>query len=163
MNAAPWGTDGACASLLCDNCIKPGRCCTGFGFGIDWPDAETALEALVFLATVMSGMTACGMTWGRKAVAGKETPVSLDSSVMIGLPFMPFIRKPVGSVWIWDFWCPVLGLDGRCSGYDDRPALCRKFEAGSDPLCAMWVEPPPLGWREKKLLPPRLDAAGNDT
>jgi Fe-S-cluster containining protein len=31
--------------------------------------------------------------------------------------------------------CDWLGADGRCTNYDERPALCRSFAPKSDPLC----------------------------
>ena len=66
-------------------------------------------------------------------VLGKQPPPEADH-VMVGLPFMPLMTRPDGR---WLLWCPVLGRDGRCTDYENRPALCRSFEAGSDPLCAM--------------------------
>lgn len=33
------------------------------------------------------------------------------------------------------FACDRLGTDGRCMQYDDRPDVCRIFDAGSDALC----------------------------
>lgn len=39
------------------------------------------------------------------------------------------------------FWCTALGPDGRCTIYDERPDLCRRYVAGSDGLCVHhWKE-----------------------
>jgi Fe-S-cluster containining protein len=35
----------------------------------------------------------------------------------------------------YEFSCSALGPDGRCTIYDRRPDVCRKFEAGSHPTC----------------------------
>jgi Fe-S-cluster containining protein len=133
---------GACASLLCDNCRQPGRCCTGFYLG---DMGETALDALVSMATMLSVTTADGRSAGSRelVVVAAET----DTDVMLGLPFMPLFKHRPGA---WHFWCPLL-VKGRCSDYENRPALCRSFDAGSDTLCAMHVPRPPDAGSLKKL------------
>jgi len=100
---------------LCDRCRSPGRCCTGLalsatGAGPDWMRGRHSLEVYAALATAWHG-------------EGK-----------LGLPFLPLMRREDGT---WRFWCPVLGRDGRCGDYANRPDLCRAYEAGSDRLCAM--------------------------
>ena len=139
----------ACASLLCDACARPDQCCTGFELnGGSFGAGETALEMLVRMATIT---TATNADANPAVVLGKQPPPEYDH-VMVGLPFMPLMKRPDGR---WLLWCPVLGRDGRCTDYENRPALCRSFEAGSDPLCAMhhpsptepeipMKEPPPL-------------------
>lgn len=59
-----------------------------------------------------------------------------------GLPFVPLFKRSDGH---WMLWCPRLGMDGRCTEYEDRPRICRVFEAGADRLCAEWdgVPTPP--------------------
>lgn len=101
---------------LCDTCRNPGRCCSGFLLnGGAWPArAAHPLEVLAELATVNI----------------RET---------IGLPFMPLYRRAADGAWL--FWCPNLGRDGRCTVYENRPLMCREYEAGSDPLCAEHVPP----------------------
>jgi Fe-S-cluster containining protein len=39
----------------------------------------------------------------------------------------------------WRFNCTALDKQsGRCKVYDRRPDLCRRYEAGSDALCALY-------------------------
>jgi Fe-S-cluster containining protein len=65
--------------------------------------------------------------------------------LLIGLPFMPLYKRPMG---VWRFWCPVLDIKtGRCGDYENRPALCKSYRAGSDTLCAMHVPAPPRDTR----------------
>lgn len=45
--------------------------------------------------------------------------------------------------------CPHLGADNLCQVYDDRPAICRSYQA--DELCAM-IEAPTLEERVSKYL-----------
>jgi Fe-S-cluster containining protein len=145
----------ACASLLCDACAQPGRCCTGFELGGGLFGAgETALEMLVRMATTVTAMTPEGY-----AIAVRTNPTPPDHDhVMIGLPFMPFYRRADGR---WRLWCPVLGRDGRCTDYENRPALCRSFEAGSESLCVMH-HPSPTELETRMSEPPtfqqRVDA-----
>lgn len=54
------------------------------------------------------------------------------------MPFAPLYRAPDRD---WKWWCPLLGADGWCTDYDNRPYTCREFEPGSDPLCVHHVEP----------------------
>lgn len=39
------------------------------------------------------------------------------------------------SAWAWS--CTALGADGRCTIYNDRPDLCRRYEPLTDHLCVM--------------------------
>ncbi len=126
----------ACASLLCDNCSRPGRCCTGFHLPVT-EHARTPLEALVVMATVSVGTTQDG----RSVLLGPDWRGGHDGSLAsaeVGLPFMPLSLEPGGN---WRWWCPNL-VDGRCSIYEARPTLCRQFVAGSNRLCVMHPSPP---------------------
>ena len=119
----------ACASLLCDACSNPGRCCAGFHLPIA-EDAGTVLEALVAAATVRVGTT----RGGRSVKLGEDGDGSGHlASAEVGLPFLPLWRTPGG---LWRWWCPNL-VGGRCAIYEDRPTLCRRYAAGSDGLCCM--------------------------
>jgi len=57
------------------------------------------------------------------------------------LPFNPIGLEPTktGSK-TWWFTCPLLGKDGKCGDYENRPDLCRRFVPGNgDELCL--IEP----------------------
>ncbi len=122
----------ACASILCDACGNPGRCCTGFHLR-DFPADATALDVMTFCAKVVHGQVR--ETGWPVMLPARISQASLEDfeHVQIGLPFMPLWRTPGGT---WRFWCPEL-VDGRCSIYEHRPALCRHYKAGSDGLCCM--------------------------
>lgn len=103
---------------LCDTCAMPGRCCRHFVLGGgSYGRGMTPLELLADLATIYQ----------------KD-----DSRTSLGVPFMPLFRKSDG---MWAFWCPNLGLDGRCTDYANRPNTCVIFEPASDPLCLYYVKP----------------------
>jgi hypothetical protein len=100
----------------CDTCRDPGACCTGFqlngGEGA-WPSFwvdDTPLAPLICMAA----------GW---------------------LPFVPVVRGPTikgedGSYWAVEKWgCLMLGEDGRCMDYENRPELCKRYEPKSDALC----------------------------
>lgn len=104
---------------LCDTCREPGSCCSGFylsspnGTG-NFSVWETPLSPLILMAT----------RW---------------------LPFLPVVRGPTlhcdeGDYYGIERWeCPLLGDDGRCTDYDNRPQLCRDYVAGSDEICVEHV------------------------
>lgn len=59
-----------------------------------------------------------------------------------GLPFIvekfvePYFKDPSGREYSTLMCsCPKVTPAGLCSIYADRPPVCRKFAAGSDPLC----------------------------
>lgn len=59
----------------------------------------------------------------------------------IGVPFMPLYKLPDGR---WRYWCPRLGVDGRCTNYENRPKLCRLYQPKSDFLCTEYDGVPPV-------------------
>ena len=106
----------ACASLACDACPKPARCCAGFELNSERllaKAAPTALHAMVALQRFVQP--------------------HVDGSAR-ALPFLPF---SIGSNGLWRWWCPEATRAGRCGIYESRPTLCANFNAGSDPLCVM--------------------------
>ena len=147
-----------CGSL-CDTCRAPGRCCTGFVLGGgDFARGETMLGALVALATVEHYGP---MDWSR--IPSRKPGETLEQytdrlpvqSRHVGLPFMPLHVDRYGS---WQFWCPLLGRDGRCTDYENRPPLCREYQPGTDKLCAEWQ--PRIPESGVSLLKAPLDDAG---
>lgn len=122
----------ACTSIVCDNCIKPGSCCKLFSLGGGaFGRGKTELEVLVQLATVQT----CA-DQGR-AVVFDGLPHEFVTDVLVGLPFIPSGKEPDGS---WRFSCIMLDHRGRCSDYENRPALCRSYQALDDAMCAMHPE-----------------------
>lgn len=101
----------------CDTCPKPGNCCRLFTLsGTFWDDTDIAEQ------------------W--KLYEGKY-------------PFVP-VRRKAGYAFVidqesgrmyssWQFSCPKLGPDGRCTIYETRPDTCRVFEPGSDPICVLYA------------------------
>lgn len=55
------------------------------------------------------------------------------------LPFRPVEISPETGVW-W-VGCPLLGDDGRCTDYENRPKICVSFQpGGTDKLCLLAEE-----------------------
>ena len=105
---------------LCDICRDPGACCRGFRLNVWISRGATPEEA------------------------GEQMRERTKEQVGAPFPFEAIQPEPPGSDDAnespWDFWkwsCPKLAPDGRCSIYENRPAVCRQFEAGSDKLCTM--------------------------
>lgn len=106
---------------LCNACRQPGACCSGFQLnGGAFGRGLSHLELLIKLGTIVA----------TRPPQGATNPNNDGDD--FGLPFLPFYRASDGA---WRFWCPNLGLDGRCTDYDHRPHLCANFEAGSNVLC----------------------------
>lgn len=100
---------------LCDRCFAPGQCCK------------------------------------RMYLSNKEGPFTVwldrDITEQMKDKELPFVA--IGEIlnkWVDEFGtgreygvvlftCPKLGKDGRCTIYENRPEVCKSFEAGSDPLC----------------------------
>lgn len=104
----------------CDTCPKPGACCRGFHLPLY---ADHPLKILVLMAA----------NW---------------------LPYLPVdsryeLFELDNENWATDkrrdytYNCPALGHDGRCTIYEDRPDICRRYQPGQDQLCVVWQ--PPVG------------------
>ena len=50
----------------------------------------------------------------------------------LDIPFLPSHQKEDGT---WEWSCTQLLDNGRCGIYEERPNVCRIYEAGSSPLC----------------------------
>ena len=60
------------------------------------------------------------------------------------LPFEPLELAPTatsGNEKLWWFTCPLLGADGKCGDYENRPGTCSSFvPGGGDGLCLIKPE-----------------------
>ncbi len=107
----------------CNSCRDPGACCRSFHVDIDVPEFMTAEALRVHLRA------------GLRPTTGSQAFEVLPYD-----PIQPSTKgKKEGTVH-WDYSCPKLGEDGRCTIYETRPKICRDYEAGSDALCAEWEE-----------------------
>lgn len=103
-------------SEICARCVSPGHCCTGFNLSDKDGNARTFWD--------------------------DETPQLPE-----GYPFKPVERlgqwtveygPDTGKTYsAWRFACTKLSADGKCTIYDERPDLCRRYEPLTDRLCAM--------------------------
>ncbi len=99
--------------LSCDRCVHPGACCklmviSDKAGGFCYEPTATADDI-------------------RKDMASKWLPFE---------PVRPDFREVKrGDKLYWWFTCPKVTPEGRCSIYENRPGLCRAFNAGDDPLC----------------------------
>lgn len=99
---------------LCDTCRDPGACCRSFRLYDD------------------AGMP--------RLFPPNEPDLIEQFLAYYELPFEPQAAERVvgisGEVGIqYRFSCSALTCEGRCSIYAKRPEICRRFEAGSSPLC----------------------------
>lgn len=97
---------------VCDSCRKPGHCCRDFVLNV---------------------------------------PIQLDNweeyatqrMAELGLPFEPVrLASPGASsnpAYQVRYSCPRLSPDGRCTDYENRPQVCKIYDAKSDPLCIEYV------------------------
>lgn len=102
---------------LCDTCREPGACCAGFHLT---SKQEPAFNSFWIHDGPLAPLVRMAENW---------------------LPFHPVVRsstfddegRAYYAIKLWA--CDLLGEDGRCTDYENRPQLCRSFEARSDPLC----------------------------
>jgi Fe-S-cluster containining protein len=105
---------------LCDICPKPGRCCSNFLlFGIGNVDDLFHKD-----------------TWQEESTrATSDVGVPYFKPVLAVPHAMPYDD---GMVRV-EFSCTNL-LNGRCSIYDSRPSVCRKYVPSQDILCVFGKE-----------------------
>lgn len=97
---------------MCDRCRDPGACCKAFhlnGIKVAWSAGVEDIQRI------------------------------LDAK---DLPFIPIRRE---GTWKkgddgeletgWLYSCPRLSPAGRCTIYENRPELCKKYTAGEDNMC----------------------------
>ena len=110
------------AYIACTFCTDPGRCCREFGLGRSFWEEDTEEDV-------------------RKWLDEEE------------LPFEPlrsgttkYVDDETGKRYVtWLYDCPKLE-DGRCSIYEDRPYMCKKYQPARDGLCVFG----PSGDKEKE-------------
>lgn len=99
---------------LCDKCYSPGACCKSFVLS----DNDGVL------LTIWLDEDA------NKQIADHDLPFEIEAVTTeykheeSGRPYGTFSVS-----------CPKLAENGRCTIYEDRPALCAKFEPRGGPLC----------------------------
>lgn len=105
---------------LCSVCPKPGMCCRNFPlFNTKSKEEVTFWEA----------------TWREDA---KKFLLEM------GLPFEPVAVRSTYETedklkYITALYsCPKVTVDGRCSIYQDRPQLCRKYLPGNSDICCFY-------------------------
>jgi len=93
---------------LCDRCMAPGACCRKFWLNVEVPNER---GPAAFLAELRDPD-------GRR------------------YPFVPYdIGESRDGHTLYRWNCPKLGVNGRCTIYEDRPNVCRIFEPLSAGLC----------------------------
>ena len=98
----------------CDTCRAPGSCCRGFVLSIGrLPEATWSDDAMALMSL-------------------HRLPfIPVRVSVNLGVDEAGYVAVV--------FDCTLLGADGRCTQYDDRPVTCRLYTPGADPICAEYV------------------------
>ncbi len=107
----------------CDTCRQPGACCMGFAL----TNNDGHITAWDSESRDQVNARAAGHGLPFRAIAKIDTTVDPAS----GQPY---------SSWYWG--CPVLGADGRCTDYENRPQLCRTYQPGQDELCVEFKDIP---------------------
>lgn len=106
---------------LCDTCSNPGTCCHNFTINTR-PIAADNWEAHATKIMQEVGLPFLPISFHRHDANGNPYGITDDE---IG-----YCR----------YSCPKLGVDGRCTIYENRPQLCRDYKPASDALCVYFVE-----------------------
>lgn len=99
------------AATLCSVCPEPGHCCKRFYLGPKRLEG-TLEEAQQYIDGRGFPFTALGFV--TRSTCPLDETRNLSEIVCT---------------------CPKLTPEGLCSIYESRPALCRNYQPGSDPLC----------------------------
>lgn len=104
---------------MCDRCYVPGNCCRQIPInGIHAPDFDDAAE---------------GRRYMTHRIQNSRDEHGRMHSMFEAL-------RPYGDgSGVWLFRCTALRADGRCGDYENRPQLCRSYQAGQDGLCVHWT------------------------
>jgi hypothetical protein len=127
---------------LCDICRKPGACCQSFVlsqslFSTGDPTEIDSLLTDIVTCTREDGTGS--FIFGRGIADYARAQASpAYAHISLGLPFRRATRLPNSN---WRYNCPVLGTDGRCTNYANRPAPCRALIPGDAPACRQHAGP----------------------
>jgi Fe-S-cluster containining protein len=100
------------AVSTCDTCRSPGSCCNGLVLNRHFSSENWRDEAREFVNKY---------------------------GIHYLVPVRPHAPSNDGTSTAVMFDCTRLGVDGRCTDYENRPELCRIYEPASDRLCAEYV------------------------
>jgi Fe-S-cluster containining protein len=99
---------------MCDRCMSPGACCKRLTLSGPFVEPMSLERAEHLLIS----------------------PAWIAQTLGV---FRPAAQTPEGR---WEFMCTALDRNGRCSIYENRPELCRRYLPGEDPLCVhYWAAP----------------------
>lgn len=114
---------------LCDTCRDPGACCRAFTFCRQFPYGMPRVEVQKWLSEggdpTGSGSDCC--------------PVPFEAIIPCKFFGDEGATSPQTVHWLVS--CPRIDDDGRCSDYETRPQVCRKFEPKAGSLCCEFEGP----------------------
>lgn len=116
----PEQTEIQLPEISCDRCIAPGTCCKAFPLSNEFRFGITPDEIREWLKVENLPF--------EPIKRENYYCTSKDHHNIDGKSEVHWIEK-------WLFQCTKLGEDGKCTIYDSRPDLCRKYTAGCDAMC----------------------------
>lgn len=105
----------------CDSCKQPGACC--HGIHLNGGGGRVSFWANEPRLAVLTRMAELWLPFVPTEEATRNTDPESDKEFV---------------TYLYD--CTMLGPDGRCTIYEDRPQLCRDYQPKSDALCVMYEE-----------------------
>lgn len=100
----------------CETCSRPGECCKNFVLSPNFPEPD-------WQSASRSLLDRNGLTYFR-----------IEEAVRSELTNRGHVAIRCS--------CLLLGDDGRCRDYENRPVVCRLYRPLSDNLCAEFIGPP---------------------
>jgi Fe-S-cluster containining protein len=110
---------------LCKLCIDPGHCCRAFSTGRLFPIGMTREQVKEHYAN--------GTDPWERWTTEKMPFIPLRTNI-----YYTSNGKHKPETVTWWVTCPLLDCQGLCSDYENRPKICRVYEPGCDPMCAMF-------------------------
>lgn len=120
----------------CDVCHSPGFCCKGFELSMTFWADEGDEGVLAWLAQY----------------SVNHPDEDMSHYVPISDMLQPTWQDEMhnGRSYVKRrFNCTALSASGRCTIYETRPGPCRRYQAGTDPLCVMFRVREALGYIDK--------------